>query len=181
MKHVVSLMLVIGLLGCGSKSADPVTSPGASQSDTTSGGDETATLLGEEKIAISIKKTVNLARIAPNQVVTYYGKTIDRTNSIYRFQEGDARIMVANQATAGMGLTLTAATVAIYFSNSFSFEDRVQSEDRCHRTGQTKSVTYIDLLSDLPIDDDIQQALAQKKSMATFVADRLHVDLDTDT
>lgn len=46
--------------------------------DTTSGGDETATLIGEENIAISIKKTVNLARIAPNQVVTY---TIDVTNT----------------------------------------------------------------------------------------------------
>lgn len=39
MKHVVTLMLVVGLVGCGSKSADPVTSPGAARNDATSGGE----------------------------------------------------------------------------------------------------------------------------------------------
>lgn len=107
-------------------------------------------------------------------VVTYYGGTEDRKDAIVRFQGKKARFMVANQATAGMGLTLTAATIAVYYSNSFSYEDRVQSEDRCHRTGQTHPVTYIDLLSDLPIDQDIRRALSEKKSMATFVADKLH-------
>jgi len=65
----------------------------------------------------------------------------------------------------------------VYFSNSFSLEDRWQSEDRCHRTGQTKSVTYIDLLSDLPIDGLVQKALASKGSMAIYVSDNL-ADVD---
>mgnify|MGYP001822255831 CR=1 FL=1 len=106
-------------------------------------------------------------------VVTFYGGTVDRESSIARFRSGEARFFVANQQTAGMGLTLTEATLVIYFSNSFSYEDRVQSEDRCHRTGQNNKVTYIDLLSDLKIDHQIQQAQSRKTSMAKYVADEL--------
>jgi SNF2 family DNA or RNA helicase len=109
----------------------------------------------------------------PGRVTTYYGKTLDRTKSVEGFQSGKYRFMVANQQTASMGLTLTKATLVVYFSNSFSYEDRIQSEDRAHRTGQVNSVHYIDILSDLPIDKDIRQALDKKQNMATFVSDRL--------
>jgi len=109
----------------------------------------------------------------PESVVTYYGETDDRSDSKSKFQNGNARFIVANQQTGSMGLTLTAATLAIYFSNSFSYQDRVQSEDRCHRTGQKHPVTYIDILSDLPIDRYIRHALEKKQDMATFVADNL--------
>lgn len=108
-------------------------------------------------------------------VVAYYGpvSAADRKIAISRFQAKEARFFVANQATASIGLTLTAATVEIYYSNSFSLEDRVQSEDRAHRTGQTNKVTIVDLLSDLQIDKDIQKSILSKKSMATYVADNL--------
>lgn len=114
-------------------------------------------------------------------VVAYFGEvdSTTRTANIDKFRsDPDCRFFVANQATAGMGLTLVEATLVIYFSNSFSYEDRVQSEDRCHRTGQTNSVTYIDLVSDLPVDNDIQRALAAKGSMASFVANRLAEGFD---
>jgi SNF2 family DNA or RNA helicase len=69
----------------------------------------------------------------------------------------------------GIGLTLTAASYVIYYSNSFSLEDRLQSEDRAHRKGQTKSVTYIDIMMDHIIDKQIVTALKNKKSVADFV------------
>jgi SNF2 family DNA or RNA helicase len=109
----------------------------------------------------------------PGRVATYYGQTENRSESVTGFQSGKYRFMIANQKTASMGLTLTKATLVIYFSNSFSYEDRIQSEDRAHRTGQVNSVHYVDILSDLPIDKDIRQTLDKKQNMATFVSDRL--------
>jgi SNF2 family DNA or RNA helicase len=107
-----------------------------------------------------------------DQVTTYYGGTVDRSASIAKFKAG-ARFMILNQGVGGMGLNLTEATLAVYYSNSFNYEDRAQSEDRCHRTGQSMPVTYIDILINLPIDRDIQNSLLQKKDMAEYVADAL--------
>ena len=88
------------------------------------------------------------------------------------------RFFVANQATGAKGLTLTAATVAIYYSNTFSHEDRSQSEDRCHRMGSTLPVTYIELVTDLKVDGLVVSALAKKKDVADYVGDTLHTRID---
>ncbi len=119
----------------------------------------------------------------PDSVVAYYGEvdTATRTKNIEKFKYNrDCRFFVANQQTAGMGLTLTEATLAVYFSNSFSLEDRLQSEDRCHRTGQTNSVTYVDLVIDLGVDKLVQSALASKGSMAKYVSDQLSSGVSVD-
>jgi SNF2 family DNA or RNA helicase len=57
----------------------------------------------------------------------------------------------------------------VYFSNSFDLEVRLQSEDRAHRIGQTKNVTYIDLISPKTVDEKIVQALRAKIDIATQV------------
>jgi SNF2 family DNA or RNA helicase len=46
---------------------------------------------------------------------------------------------------------------------------REQSEDRAHRKGQTKSVTYIDLVMKGTIDEFILKALNNKKRMSAQV------------
>jgi len=97
-------------------------------------------------------------------VVSYFGDTTDeqRQNAIASFQFGDARFFVANPQTAGYGLTLTAATNVIYYANDFNLETRIQSEDRCHRIGQKKSVTYVDLVTRNSIDEHIVRTLRAK-------------------
>jgi SNF2 family DNA or RNA helicase len=57
---------------------------------------------------------------------------------------------------------LTAASYVVYYSNNYNLEVREQSEDRAHRIGQTKSVTYIDLIIDKTIDSHIISALKRK-------------------
>ena len=100
----------------------------------------------------------------------------ERGSLVSLFQENPhVRFFVANQQTGGLGLTLTAATLAIYYSNTFSHEERAQSLDRCHRIGQKNPVLYIDLVSDLKVDQLVMQALANKKSMAEYVSDGLSV------
>jgi SNF2 family DNA or RNA helicase len=115
-------------------------------------------------------------KYGPGSAVKFYGGVSEqgRKDVIREFREGAARFFVANQATAGMGLTLVEANTVVYYSNSFSYEDRVQSEDRAHRKGQTKSVTYVDIVvQDLPVESLIQEALRAKSGMAQMVRGRL--------
>ena len=69
---------------------------------------------------------------------------------------------MANPATAGYGLTLTAANTVIYYANDFNLETRMQSEDRCHRLGQKNTVTYIDFICEDTVDEKIVKSLRNK-------------------
>jgi SNF2 family DNA or RNA helicase len=64
---------------------------------------------------------------------------------------------------------LTAANTVIYYSNGYDLEKRLQSEDRAHRNGQKKSVTYVDLMADDTVDEKIVEALRRKISIASEV------------
>ena len=110
-------------------------------------------------------------KYGPRSTVTYFGDTSDddRTDAIERFQNGDARFFVGNPQTGGYGITLTAATTVIYFANSFDLAVRMQSEDRAHRIGQTEHVTYIDLIAEGTIDEQIVKALRSKMDIASVV------------
>ena len=109
----------------------------------------------------------------PESVVSYYGETSfsNRVGNIDRFQHSPGcRFFVANR-TGSEGITLTAATTSIYYSNDYRLGARLQSEDRPHRIGQTKPVLYIDLVSPGTIDMKIYEALKNKKHLADEVLD----------
>lgn len=103
--------------------------------------------------------------------VRYDGQTNaeERADAIERFQVGSARALVANPSAAGEGLTLHAATTVIYYSNGFKLTDRLQSEDRAHRIGQRRSVTYIDIVGTDTVDEKIVDALRNKLDIASVV------------
>ena len=98
-------------------------------------------------------------------VVSIYGAVSveDRTIAVNKFQsDPDVKFFVGNPTTGGYGLTLTAASYVVYFSNSYNLEVRQQSEDRAHRIGQKKNVTYVDILMRNSIDMLIVSALQRK-------------------
>ena len=102
-------------------------------------------------------------------VVNFYGDVTvkNRHERVDAFQNNkDVRFFVANPATGGIGLTLTAANTVVYFSNNFNLEERVQSEDRAHRKGQKKVVNYIDLICAKTIDVYIKHALTNKLKLS---------------
>ena len=108
-------------------------------------------------------------------VVDYYGKTpesIRQTNLDAFTREPLCQYFVGTASTGGKGITLTCATYVIYYSNSYSLEDRLQSEDRAHRIGQTKNVTYIDLVTRGTTDEKVIDALKRKEDLAHQVLDR---------
>lgn len=112
------------------------------------------------------------AKYGQSAVVQIYGGVSeqDRDRNVQElFQEGKARFLVGNAATGGVGLNMTRAETVVYFSNSFSFTDREQSEDRAHRIGQSKSVTYIDLVAENTVDAVVLSALQEKKDVSEFV------------
>ena len=109
-------------------------------------------------------------KFGPGAVATYYGDTEqdERQNIVEEFQkpESELRFFVGQPKTGGYGITLTEANTVIYYSNSYDLEIRLQSEDRAHRIGQKKAVTYIDLVAPGTIDEKILQALRNKVNLA---------------
>jgi SNF2 family DNA or RNA helicase len=121
-----------------------------------------------EAIKLTLQKEYGMSSVA-----TYYGDTEaeERQRIVNRFQDmnDELRFFVGNPSTGGYGLTLTAAATMVYYSNSFDLEKRLQSEDRAHRIGQTKNVTYIDLIAPGTVDEKIVKALRNKIDIATQV------------
>jgi SNF2 family DNA or RNA helicase len=118
-----------------------------------------------------IDEAAAASKRAGRRPVTYDGRTseADRKAALDAFHAGEADDFIANPAAAGEGLTLTEADTVIYYSNSFNLTHRLQSEDRAHRIGQTRSVTYIDLLAEDTVDSYILKALQAKRDVASTV------------
>lgn len=109
----------------------------------------------------------------PDSFVTYFGDTSpdERTEAIRKFQDEDSPVQffLGNVQTAGRGITLTAASTVVYYSNNFSLELRQQSEDRAHRLGQKNKVTYIDLVVRHSLDEKIIKSLIEKRNIANEI------------
>ena len=89
--------------------------------------------------------------------------------ALFQQKNGPTRYFVGNAQTGGYGITLTAASTVVYYSNSYDLEKRLQSEDRAHRIGQTGSVTYVDLMAENTIDERIVKALNKKINIANEI------------
>jgi len=113
------------------------------------------------------------ATFGPGSAASYYGDTSDeeRAAVVRNFQNPGhpLRFFVGNPSTAGYGLTLTEANLVIYYSNSFSLEHRLQSEDRAHRIGQKNPVLYVDLISENTVDEKIVASLRNKIEIGATV------------
>jgi len=124
-----------------------------------------------QKDMSEIKKAI-IKEYGEDSVVDYYGLTAqeDRQANIKSFQEDpDCRFFVGTPQTGGYGITLTQANTVVYYSNGYDLEKRLQSEDRAHRIGQKKSVTYVDLISEKTVDEKIVKALRKKINIASEV------------
>lgn len=95
--------------------------------------------------------------------VRYDGAVTDdgRAKAKATFQAGDTQWFVGNPAAGATGLTLLPAKHVVYYSNSFKLVDRLQSEDRNHRIGQTDPIDYTDLVAVDTVDVKIVKALRE--------------------
>lgn len=99
---------------------------------------------------------------------SYSQKKRDELIDEWRQPDGP-KVLIANPASLGHGVTLVECSTVIYFSNSFSLEQRLQSEDRCHRIGQTRPVNYYDLAIPGTIDEHVIRSLRTKRAVASEI------------
>jgi len=98
----------------------------------------------------------------------------DREEMVRRFRnDGDCRVIIANQGAAGIGINLTEASYSVFYSRSFSLEHDLQAEARNYRGGSEmhNSVTRIDLIAPATIDELIAEALSTKQDIAHKILD----------
>ena len=96
----------------------------------------------------------------------------DRGAEVERFQnDKKCMVFIAQIQTAGLGITLTAADIAVFYSLDYNYANYSQALSRIHRIGQMNKCTYIHLLASKSIDSKIMEALRKKESIASSVID----------
>ena len=95
-----------------------------------------------------------------------------RGDIVKDFQTNPAtKVFLAQIDTAGLGITLTAADTCVYYSVNFNYAAYSQSLARIHRIGQRNRCTYIHLVVEKTVDEQILKALARKEDLAKTVVD----------
>ena len=86
-----------------------------------------------------------------------------RASLVHQFQqEDDVRVAVLSITAAGVGLTLTAASLVVFAELSWNASDLQQAEDRAHRIGQRRPVDVVYLLMRGSIDDLVWPTVNRK-------------------
>ncbi len=102
--------------------------------------------------------------------VTVHGDSTERITKVKLFNTShDIRVFIGQIQTAGIGINLTSGHYCIFMSNSYSYGNRIQAEDRLHRIGQANNVTYIDLICRDTVDVGIHKTLRRKESLSAMV------------
>lgn len=115
--------------------------------------------------------------------VKYVGSTSTKEREYAKraFMDPDSGIDVflSNPAAGGTGLNLQGeCATAIYYNNSFNAVHRWQSEDRIHRIGTYKTITYIDLVAAKSVDYRILANLKKKKDFQELVLDDIRIMME---
>lgn len=102
----------------------------------------------------------------------YIGARKEPKDPIEAFKEGQLHVLVANERMISKGHNLQNAHNVFFYSNSYSLEDREQTEDRIHRKGQTEKCLYMDLILEGSIDMKVYSALKMKKKLLDYIRDK---------
>lgn len=95
-----------------------------------------------------------------------------RDDIVKAFQEDEGvKVFVAQIQTAGLGITLHAASVAVFYSLDFSLGNYLQACARIHRIGTRYPTTYIHLVCRGTVDEKVLRALEKKEDLAKSVVD----------
>lgn len=126
---------------------------------------------GDEQVVVFAehRKLVELyAERLDKRGVTDYGMITgkvseeERQQNVDNFQDGKLRLMLVTLGAGGEGLTLTAASLAVFLQRSFSAVKDSQAEDRLHRVGQERNVEIVDLVAENTVEERVFQVLDEK-------------------
>jgi SNF2 family DNA or RNA helicase len=130
------------------------------------------------KIVIIARFTAEIAAIKSmldKQNIAYSavsGETKDRAEQVRQFQENpEVTVFIGQIATAGLGITLTAASTLVFYSLDYNMANFEQSKARVHRVGQKENCTYIYLTAKGTVDEKILKILREKANLAKTLVD----------
>ena len=92
-----------------------------------------------------------------------------RDEYVQDFQEGRVDYACLSMLAAGTGITMTRANNILFAELYFVPGVLMQAEDRAHRIGQKKSVTYVDFIAQKTVDEKIVKALRKKIDIASEI------------
>lgn len=98
--------------------------------------------------------------------------TAERDAAVQNFQEGTSRVFIGSIQAAGVGLTLTAASTAIFAEFSWVPGENNQAEDRCHRIGQKEQVLIQYIVLDGSLDERMVESVIKKQEIADKALDK---------
>lgn len=91
------------------------------------------------------------------------------------FQEGDGDVLVANIAAGSVGVELTRARYAIFYSTGYSRTNYIQARGRIRRAKSSKPITYFHVLLRGSIDEEIMKAIKNKGKVSDFLLEGIRV------
>lgn len=107
--------------------------------------------------------------------VTLTGETSlqDRQLAVDRFQKEDGiKLFIGSIQAAGVGLTLTAASIVIFAELDWTPANLTQAEDRCHRIGQAQCVNVYHVVLAGSLDERIATAVIRKQEISDSALDK---------
>ena len=105
------------------------------------------------------------------RVVMLHGKhsTEERQKAVDDFQNGRADVFIGGMKAAGVGITLTRASIAVFAEMDFCPSVLDQCEDRLHRIGQHSPVLCQHLVIDQSLDHRVIELVVSKQSVISEV------------
>ncbi|WP_371298948.1 DEAD/DEAH box helicase [Schaedlerella sp.] len=126
-------------------------------------------------IARFVPEIKAICRLLENRKLRYSciaGGVKDREEQVAAFQnEPEVMAFVGQIATAGLGITLTAASTMVFYSLDYSMSNFEQAKARIHRVGQRMPCTYLYLVARGTVDEKVLAALGDKADLARTLVD----------
>ncbi len=133
-------------------------------------------------VNLCLKEKWNVVRCDQGafQVLTHDGESVREEPLDYWANMNHPRVaFCANPESGGMSLTLVEARTAVYWSNSWKPEYRVQSEDRVHRLGMdtNKGCWIVDIIH-LPSDERVLSIIRENRRLELMTMGELMKDVN---
>ena len=121
-----------------------------------------------------VDKLCKLLQKRGYNVLSITGATTNIVEVVNKFQlSSNYNILLCTQKKASESLNLYNANYAIYYSNTWSYDERFNSEARIYRKGSEKHshVMYIDLITKNTVEDKVLKCLKTKKDLVNELKD----------
>lgn len=142
---------------------------------------------GGEKIVVFSEYVATANKIAEHfwqSSVLFTGdkSMTEKQNAVNSFMTDDKiNVFAATTASAGVGITLTSASISLFIDQPLTPADREQAEDRIHRVSATADkIQIIRLYCQDTMDVDILQLLESKEKITSKVLDGKEITNEVD-